>query len=99
MTPKTFNPKNFTPEPPVTFKEKPLEKVSQPSLTLTKVTLPKAPTPEPLPKAPDVPTVHYHDYHLTTTPEIMKELVNSDKVNLHDKTVTKASTVIYPLTR
>ena len=42
VTPKTFVPKSFTPEPPVTFKEKPLENVTQPSLTVTKVTLPKA---------------------------------------------------------
>ncbi|AEJ25756.1 glucan-binding protein [Streptococcus equi subsp. zooepidemicus ATCC 35246] len=91
-------PKTFTPEPPVSFKEKPLEKVTQPSLTLTKVTLPKEPTPEPLPKAPNVPTVHYHDYRLTTTPEIVKEVINTDQVNLHDKTVAKDSTVIYPLT-
>ncbi|WP_224212496.1 SspB-related isopeptide-forming adhesin [Streptococcus agalactiae] len=98
VVPKTFTPKTFTLEPPVTFKEKPLEKVTQPSLTLTKVTLPKIPTPEPLPKAPQVPTVHYHDYRLTTTPEIMKKVVNTDQTNLHGKTVAKASTVIYPLT-
>ncbi|QJD12188.1 SspB-related isopeptide-forming adhesin [Streptococcus canis] len=98
VVPKTFTPKTFTPEPPVRFKEKPLEKVTQPSLTLTKVTLPKEPTPEPLPKAPQVPTVHYHDYRLTTTPEIVKEVINTDQVNLHDKTVAKDSTVIYPLT-
>lgn len=97
VTPKTFVPKTFTPEPPVTFKEKPLENVTQPSLTVTKVTLPKAPNPKPLPKVPAVPTVHYHDYRLTTTPEIMKEVVNTDQANLHDKTVAKASTVIYPL--
>lgn len=62
------------------------------------MTLPKEPTPEPLPKAPNVPTVHYHDYRLTTTPEIVKEVINTDQVNLHDKTVAKDSTVIYPLT-
>lgn len=60
--------------------------------------MPKEPTPEPLPKAPQVPTVHYHDYRLTTTPEIVKEVINTDQVNLHDKTVAKDSTVIYPLT-
>ncbi|MFD3049684.1 GbpC/Spa domain-containing protein, partial [Streptococcus agalactiae] len=98
VVPKTFTPKTFTPEPLVSFKEKPLEKVTQPSLTLTKVTLPKEPKPEPLPKAPKVPTVHYHDYRLTTTPEIVKEVINTDQVNLHDKTVAKDSTVIYPLT-
>lgn len=98
VVPKTFTPKTFTPEPHVTFKEKPLEKVTQPSLTLTKVTLPKIPTSKPLPKAPQVPMVHYHDYRLTTTPEIMKKVVNTDQTNLHGKTVAKASTVIYPLT-
>ncbi|MTV88130.1 hypothetical protein GM543_11690, partial [Streptococcus pneumoniae] len=41
---------------------------------------------------------HYHAYRLTTTPEIMKEVVNSDQANLHEKTVAKDSTVIYPLT-
>lgn len=98
VVPKTFTPKTFTPEPPVSFKEKPLEKVTQAHLNLTKVTLPKEPAPEPLPKAPQVLTVHYHDYRLTTTPDIMKKVVNTDQVNLHDKTVAKDSTVIYPLT-
>lgn len=98
VMPKTFTPKTFTPEPPVIFKEKPLEKVTQPRLTLTKVTFAKEPRSEPLPKAPQVPTVHYHDYRLTTTPEIMKKVVNTDQDNLHDKTIAKDSTVIYPLT-
>ncbi len=98
VLPKTFTPKTFTPEQPVSFKEKPLEKIIQPSLTLTKVTLPKEPKPEPLPKAPQVPTVHYHDYRLITTPEIVKEVINTDRVILHDKTVAKDSTLIYPLT-
>lgn len=98
VVPKTFTPKTFTPEPPVIFKEKTLEKVTQPRLTLTKVTFAKEPRSEPLPKAPQVPTVHYHDYRLTTTPEIMKKVVNTDQDNLHDKTIAKDSTVIYPLT-
>ncbi|VLT56233.1 Agglutinin receptor [Streptococcus pneumoniae] len=98
VAPKTFTPKTFTPEPPVIFKEKTLEKVTQPRLTLTKVTFAKEPRSEPLPKAPQVPTVHYHDYRLTTTPEIMKKVVNTDQDNLHDKTIAKDSTVIYPLT-
>lgn len=98
VVPKTFTSKTFTPEPPVIFKEKPLEKVTQPRLTLTKVTFAKEPRSEPLPKAPQVPTVHYHDYRLTTTPEIMKKVVNTDQDNLHDKTIAKDSTVIYPLT-
>ncbi|CKJ21984.1 Agglutinin receptor [Streptococcus pneumoniae] len=98
VVPKTFTPKTFTPESPVIFKEKPLEKVTQPRLTLTKVTFAKEPRSEPLPKAPQVPTVHYHDYRLTTTPEIMKKVVNTDQDNLHDKTIAKDSTVIYPLT-
>lgn len=98
VVPKTFTPKTFTPESPMIFKEKPLEKVTQPRLTLTKVTFAKEPRSEPLPKAPQVPTVHYHDYRLTTTPEIMKKVVNTDQDNLHDKTIAKDSTVIYPLT-
>lgn len=97
-TPDVFTPKTFTPEKPVTFTPKPLEEVVQPSLTLTKVTLPVKPIPKELPTPPQVPTVHYHAYRLTTTPEIMKEVVNSDQANLHEKTVAKDSTVIYPLT-
>lgn len=98
VTPDVFTPKNFTPEKPVTFTPKPLEEVVQPSLTLTKVTLPVKPIPKELPTPPQVPTIHYHAYRLTTTPEIMKEVVNSDQANLHEKTVAKDSTVIYPLT-
>ncbi|HEL1619941.1 TPA: LPXTG cell wall anchor domain-containing protein [Streptococcus suis] len=98
VTPDVFTPKTFTPEKPVTFTPKPLEEVVQPSLTLTKVTLPVKPIPKELPTPPQVPTVHYHAYRLTTTPEIMKEVVNSDQTNLHEKTVAKDSTVIYPLT-
>lgn len=98
VTPDVFTPKTFTPEKPVTFTPKPLEEVVQPSLTLTKVTLPVKPIPKELPTPPQVPTVHYHAYRLTTTPEIMKEVVNSDQANLHEKTVAKDSTVIYPLT-
>lgn len=98
VTPDVFSPKTFTPEKPVTFTPKPLEEVVQPSLSLTKVTLPVKPIPKELPTPPQVPTVHYHAYRLTTTPEIMKEVVNSDQANLHEKTVAKDSTVIYPLT-
>ncbi|WP_105105321.1 SspB-related isopeptide-forming adhesin [Streptococcus suis] len=98
VTPDVYTPKTFTPEKPVTFTPKPLEEVVQPSLTLTKVTLPVKPIPKELPTPPQVPTIHYHAYRLTTTPEIMKEVINSDKANLHDKTVAKDSTVIYPLT-
>ncbi|NRG70046.1 glucan-binding protein, partial [Streptococcus suis] len=98
VTPDIFTPKTFTPEKPVTFTPKPLAEVVQPSLTLTKVTLPVKPIPKELPTPPQVPTVHYHAYRLTTTPEIMKEVVNSDQANLHEKTVAKDSTVIYPLT-
>ncbi|MER0123182.1 SspB-related isopeptide-forming adhesin [Streptococcus sp. ZJ93] len=98
VEPETYTPKSFTPEPPVTFTPKPLNNVTQPTLTLTKVTEPTRPTPKPLPKAPQVPTVHYHGYRLTTTPAIMKEVVSSDQTNIHDKQVAKDSTVIYPLT-
>ncbi|MFS9142052.1 SspB-related isopeptide-forming adhesin [Streptococcus infantis] len=98
VTPDVYIPKTFTPEKPVTFTPKPLEEVVQPSLTLDKVTLPVKPIPKELPTPPQVPTVHYHAYRLTTTPEIMKEVVNSDQANLHEKTVAKDSTVIYPLT-
>ena len=98
VTPDVYIPKTFTPEKPLTFTPKPLEEVVQPSLTLTKVTLPVKPIPKELPTPLEVPTVHYHAYRLTTTPEIMKEVVNSDQANLHEKTVAKDSTVMYPLT-
>lgn len=98
VTPDVFTPKTFTPEKPVTFTPTPLEEVVQPSLTLTKVTLPVKPIPKELPTPPQVPTVHYHAYRLTTTPEIMKEVVNRDQANLHEKTIAKDSMVIYPLT-
>jgi hypothetical protein len=48
VTPDVFTPKTFTPEKPVTFTPKPLEEVVQPSLTLTKVTLPVKPIPKEL---------------------------------------------------
>ncbi|HEM3629180.1 TPA: LPXTG cell wall anchor domain-containing protein [Streptococcus suis] len=98
VTPDVYTPKTFTPEKPVTFMPKPLEEVVQPNLTLTKVNLPVKPIPKELPTPPQVPTVHYHAYRLTTTPEIMKEVVNTDQDNVHEKTVAKDSTVIYPLT-
>ncbi|VTS29929.1 agglutinin receptor [Streptococcus porcinus] len=98
VIPDVFTPKTFTPEKPVTFMPKPLEEVVQPNLTLTKVTLPVKPIPKELPTPSQVPTVHYHAYRLTTTPEIMKEVVNTDQDNVHEKTVAKDSTVIYPLT-
>ncbi|EHI69350.1 glucan-binding protein C [Streptococcus ictaluri 707-05] len=98
FTPEVFTPKTFTPENPVTFTPKPLETVVEPSVTLTKVTLPTTPSPEPLPKVPDVPTIHYHDYTLTTTPSILKEVVNRDQTDIHNKQIAKDSDVIYPLT-
>ena len=76
VTPDVFTPKTFTPEKPVTFIPMPLDEVVQPSLTLTKVTLPVKPIPKELPTPPQVPIVHYHAYRLTTTPEIMKEVVS-----------------------
>ncbi|HFU4460248.1 TPA: GbpC/Spa domain-containing protein, partial [Streptococcus suis] len=60
VTPDVFTPKTFAPEKPVTFTPKPLDEVVQPSLTLTKVTLPVKPIPKELPTPPQVPTVHYH---------------------------------------
>lgn len=98
VIPDVYTPKTFTPENPVTFTPKPLEEIVEPSLTLTKVTLPVNPIPEDLPISPTVPTVHYHAYRLTTTPEIMKEAINTDQVNLHGKTVAKDSSVVYSLT-
>lgn len=98
VTPDTFVPKTFDPENPVTFTPKPLEKVTQPNLSLTTVTLPKPPKPQPLPKVPETPTVHFHDYRLTTSPQIAKEVVNKDDVDIHNHIVAKDSLVIYPLT-
>ncbi|MEI4414366.1 SspB-related isopeptide-forming adhesin, partial [Streptococcus anginosus] len=87
-TPKLETPKNFTPE-----KEK---TVPTPKAKLSLVTVNGVPTPtykptEKLPIPPVVPTVHVHDYKLSTRPQVQKAVENADKVNINGQYVAKNS--------
>ena len=87
-TPKLEELKKFTPE-----KEK---TVPTPKAKLTLVKVNGVPTPtykpkEKEPKAPTVPTVHVHDYKLSTRPQIAKAVENADKVNVNGQYVAKNS--------
>lgn len=87
-TPKLEELKKFTPE-----KEK---TVPTPKAKLTLVKVNGVPTPtykpkEKEPKAPTVPTVHIHDYKLSTRPQIAKAVENADKVNVNGQYVAKNS--------
>lgn len=87
-TPKLEELKKFTPE-----KEK---TVPTPKVDLTLVKVNGVPTPtykpkEKEPKAPTVPTVHVHDYKLSTRPQIAKAVENADKVNINGQYVAKNS--------
>ena len=86
--PKLETPKNFTPE-----KEK---NVPTPKAKLSLVTVNGVPTPtyeptEKLPTPPVVPTVHVHDYKLSTRPQVQKAVENADKVNINGQYVAKNS--------
>ena len=86
--PKLETPKNFTPE-----KEK---TVPTPKTKLSLVTVNGVPTPtykptEKLPTPPVVPTVHVHDYKLSTRPQVQKAVENADKVNINGQYVAKNS--------
>ncbi len=87
-TPKLEELKKFTPE-----KEK---TVPTPKAKLTLVKVKGVPTPtykpkEKEPTAPVVPTVHVHDYKLSTRPQIAKAVENADKVNINGQYVAKNS--------
>lgn len=80
--------KNFTPEK---LKEVPTPKAK---LTLVKVNGVPTPTYKPKekePTAPVVPTVHVHDYKLSTRPQVQKAVENADKVNINGQYVAKNS--------
>ena len=87
-TPKLEELKKFAPE-----KEK---TVPTPKVKLTLVKVNGVPTPiykpkEKEPTAPVVPTVHVHDYKLSTRPQIAKAVENADKVNINGQYVAKNS--------
>ena len=87
-TPKLEELKKFTPE-----KEK---TVPTPKVELTLVKVNGVPTPtykpkEKEPAAPVVPTVHVHNYKLSTRPQIAKAVENADKVNINGQYVAKNS--------
>ena len=87
-TPKLEELKKFIPE-----KEKTVP-TSKAKLTLVKVNGVPAPTYKPKekePTAPVVPTVHVHDYKLSTRPQIAKAVENADKVNINGQYVAKNS--------
>ncbi|NJJ26985.1 LPXTG cell wall anchor domain-containing protein [Streptococcus anginosus] len=87
-TPKLETPKNFTPEK---LKEVPTPKAK---LTLVKVNGVPTPTYKPKekePTVPVVPTVHVHDYKLSTRPQVQKAVENADKVNINGQYVAKNS--------
>ena len=87
-TPKLEELKKFTPE-----KEKTVP-TPKAKLTLVKVNGVPAPTYKPKekePTAPVVPTVHIHDYKLSTRPQIAKAVENADKVNVNGQYVAKNS--------
>ena len=87
-TPKLEELKKFTPETEKT--------VPTPKAKLSLVTVNGVPTPtykptEKLPTPPVVPTVHVHDYKLSTRPQVQKAVENADKVNINGQYVAKNS--------
>ncbi|WP_247949951.1 SspB-related isopeptide-forming adhesin [Streptococcus constellatus] len=87
-TPKLEELKKFIPEEEKT--------VPTPKAKLTLVKVNGVPTPtykpkEKEPTAPVVPTVHVHDYKLSTRPQIAKAVENADKVNINGQYVAKNS--------
>lgn len=87
-TPKLEELKKFTPETEKT--------VPTPKAKLSLVTVNGVPTPtykptEKLPTPPVVPTVHVHDYKLSTRPQVQKAVENADKVNVNGQYVAKNS--------
>lgn len=96
-TPEVYHPRTFTPEKPVHFQPKDLEKVTEPSLNLVSVPLPHQPVLRPLPKPVAPPRVHISFPTLTTQVGIQKEVENKEQASLNHQQVAKNSLVIFPL--
>ncbi|WEA86119.1 GbpC/Spa domain-containing protein [Streptococcus anginosus] len=80
--------KNFTPEK---LKEAPTPKAKLNLVTVNGVPAPTYKPNEKMPTAPVVPTVHVHDYKLSTRPQVQKAVENADKVNVNGQYVAKNS--------
>lgn len=95
--PKVPTPPRYQePKTPVEFKPEPEKPVEPSKLKLKLVTVNGVPdfipTPEEkFPKPPVVPTVHVHDYKLSTRPQVQKTVENADKVNINGQYVAKNS--------
>ena len=80
--------KNFTPEK---LKEAPNPKAKLNLVTVNGVPAPTYKPNEKMPTPPVVPTVHVHDYKLSTRPQVQKAVENADKVNINGQYVAKNS--------
>ena len=95
--PKVPTPPRYQePKTPVEFKPEPEKPVEPSKLKLKLVTVNGVPdfipTPEAkFPEPPVVPTVHVHDYKLSTRPQVQKAVENADKVNVNGQYVAKNS--------
>lgn len=95
--PKVPTPPRYQePKTPVEFKPEPEKPVEPSKLKLKLVTVNGVPdfipTPEEkFPEPPVVPTVHVHDYKLSTRPQVQKVVENADKVNIDGQYVAKNS--------
>ena len=95
--PKVPTPPRYQePKTPVEFKPEPEKPVEPSKLKLKLVTVNGVPdfiptSEEKFPKPPVVPTVHVHDYKLSTRPQVQKTVENADKVNINGQYVAKNS--------
>lgn len=95
--PKVPTPPRYQePKTPVEFKPEPEKPVEPSKLKLKLVTVNGVPDFIPTPeekfsKPPVVPTVHVHDYKLSTRPQVQKTVENADKVNINGQYVAKNS--------
>ena len=95
--PKVPTPPRYQdPKTPVEFKPEPEKPVEPSKLKLKLVTVNGVPDFIPTPeekfsKPPVVPTVHVHDYKLSTRPQVQKAVENADKVNINGQYVAKNS--------
>ena len=95
--PKVPTPPRYQePKTPVEFKPEPEKPVEPSKLKLKLVTVNGVPDFIPtseakFPEPPVVPTVHVHDYKLSTRPQVQKAVENADKVNVNGQYVAKNS--------